>query len=305
MKTTAAAPRRPLAALLLLAVIWGYNWVVMKSALQFAGAAQLGALRTLGGALTLFAVLVLTRRPLRPCEVPATLLLGLLQTTGFTGLIVLALVQGGAGKTAVLTYTMPFWVLLFAWPLLGERIRGAQWAAVGLSLAGLLCILEPWHLHGNMPSMVLALLAGVSWAFSVILAKKLHQRAPDMDLLSFTAWQMLFGSLPIVAAALLIPAPPVQWTGYFLAAVIYNILLANALAWLLWLFALRRLAAGVASMASLLVPVIGVLAAWLELGERPTPQELLGMTLIVAALATLSAVGMRRHLAIDSAMAQE
>jgi drug/metabolite transporter (DMT)-like permease len=102
------------AALLMLTLIWGYNWVVMKLGVQYASPFQFAALRTFLGAAMLFLVLVLTKRPLALKEFPTMLALGLLQTCGFTGLLIWALVSGGAGKTAVLAYTMPFWVMLFA-----------------------------------------------------------------------------------------------------------------------------------------------------------------------------------------------
>ena len=292
-------------ALLLLASIWGYNWVVMKQALVFIGPFQFGALRTFLAAIVLFGVLIAIRRPLRICHLWQVAVIGLLQTSGFTGLIIWALVEGGAGKVAVLTYTMPFWVMVLAWPLLGEKIRGMQWLAAAASIVGLTLILEPWHLHGSLFSNALAVFAGVSWALAVILAKKLHHRAPDMDLLTFTAWQMLLGSLPIMATALMVPAAPIQWTSYLTGALIYNIIACNALAWLLWLYALRLLPAGVASMISLLAPVIGVLAAWLELHEVPSQLEMTGMTLIVSALAIIAINGMRRHEAVDPAIGQE
>ena len=296
---------RAFLALLLLAVLWGYNWVVMKHALEFAGAFQFGALRTSLGALCLLALLMVLRRPMRPREIPALIVLGLLQTSGFTGLIIWALVEGGAGKTAVLTYTMPFWVMVLAWPLLGEKLKGSQWLAAGLSVLGLLFILDPLHLGSDLFSMVLALLAGVFWALSVIVAKKLHQRAPDIDLLSLTAWQMLAGSLPIVVAALLIPAPPIDWSMGFIVDVFYNAVFCNALAWMLWLYALKRLPAGIASMTSMLAPVIGVLAAWWQLNEVPSHGEAIGMVLIGVALVVISIRSMRTREQIDPAMAQE
>lgn len=296
---------KPLGALLLLAVIWGYNWVVMKSALPFIGPFQFAAMRTFFAGLLMLAMLVLLRKPLKPTHLGRTALIGLLQTSGFTGLIVLALVTGGAGKVAVLCYTMPFWVMLLAWPLLGEKIRGLQWAVVASSCAGLLFILEPWHLQGSMLSDSLAIAGGVCWAFSVIAAKKLHKVAPDMDLLSFTTWQMLIGSLPLVAAALLLPAKPIVWTHYLWGAVLYNVVAGNALAWLLWLYALKNLKAGTASMVSLLAPVIGVLSAWLQLGEVPSVSEGTGMALIGLALSLIAYLGMRRHEAPDPAIAQE
>lgn len=70
--------RSALAALALLSVIWGYNWVMMKLALRDAGAFDFAALRTLLGALSLFVLLVWLRRPLRPADARAVFLLGLL-----------------------------------------------------------------------------------------------------------------------------------------------------------------------------------------------------------------------------------
>jgi drug/metabolite transporter (DMT)-like permease len=296
---------RAFAALMLLTVIWGYNWVVMKSALEYAGAFEFAALRTVIGALCLFAVVIYMRKPLRVKEMPTLILLGIMQTSGFTGLLIWALVEGGAGKTAVLTYTMPFWVMVLAWPMLGEKLRGLQWPAALLSTMGMLFILDPLHLGTDTFSMFLAVLSGIFWALSVILAKKLHQRSPDLDLLTLTAWQMFFGSIPLVVVALLVPTAPIQWTPYFIGAVIFNSVFCNALAWLLWLYALQRLSAGVASMSSMLAPVIGVLAAWVQLHEVPSATELIGMTLIAASLVIISMISIRKHTPIDPAMAQD
>jgi drug/metabolite transporter (DMT)-like permease len=305
MHPSRTAVIRAFIALMVLTAIWGYNWVVMKSALEYAGAFQFAALRTVLGAGCLFAVIIYMQKPLRVREMPTLILLGLLQTSGFTGLLIWALVEGGAGKTAVLTYTMPFWVMILAWPLLGEKLRGLQWPAAVLSTMGMLFILDPMHLGADTFSMFLAVMSGVFWAMSVIIAKKLHQREPELDLLTLTAWQMLFGSVPLAIAALMIPAPAIQWTPYFIGAVIFNSVFCNALAWLLWLYALQRLSAGVASMSSMLAPVIGVVAAWIQLNELPSATELIGMALIAASLVIISIISIRKHTPIDPAMAQE
>lgn len=296
-------------ALLSLCVFWGYNWVVMKKALEFSGAFQFAALRTVIGAMFLFVVLLVLRKPLLVKsivkEMPTLIVLGLLQTSGFTGLLIWALVSGGAGKTSILTYTMPFWVMVLAWPLLGEKIKGLQWPAALFSIMGILFILDPLHLGADKFSMSLALLSGVSWASAVIVAKKLHQRSPGLDLLSLTAWQMLFGSIPIAVAAFLVPAPAIQWTPYFIGAVIFNSVFCNAIAWLLWLYALQRLAAGIASMASMLAPIIGVLAAWWQLNEVPNTRESIGMLFIALSLVIISVISIKKQSPIDPAMGQD
>lgn len=292
-------------ALLILTIIWGYNWVVMKQAVQFASPFQFAAIRTFFGSIVLFILIYVTKRPLALKEFPTMLALGLLQSCGFTAVLIWALVEGGAGKTAVLTYTMPFWVMLFAWPMLGEKIQGWQWLAVLFALFGMVLIFDPLHIKSDGFSMFLAVCSGVSWAISAIVSKKLHQRAPHLDLLNLTAWPMFLGSIPVVVIAFILPAQPIQWTQTFVFAVLFNILLSGCLAWVLWLYALQRLQAGVASMASMLAPVIGVIAAWIQLNEVPNTYELIGMVFIALSLVTISGISISKHTQIDPAQGQE
>lgn len=293
------------AALFILTLIWGYNWVVMKLAVQYASPFQFAALRTFLGALMLFIVIALTKRPLALKEFPTMLLLGLLQTCGFTGLLIWALVEGSAGKTAVLAYTMPFWVMLFAWPILGEKVQGWQWLAVVFALFGMTLIFDPLHIKSDGLSMFLAVCSGISWAISAIVSKKLHQRAPHLDLLNITAWQTFLGCIPIIIVALVLPAPPIQWTHTFWMTLIFSMFLSGSLAWVLWAYALQRLPAGSASMATMLAPIIGVISAWLQLGEVPTTMELTGMIFVGLALVLISAITIKKHQAVDVAQGQE
>ncbi|MER1939933.1 EamA family transporter [Castellaniella sp. FW104-16D08] len=282
--TTERQRRLALLALAGMAVGWGYNWVVMKSVLAYVGPFDFSALRTLFGALLLLAVLLVLRRPLKIRAWPRVVLLGILQTGAFSALIQLALLQGGAGKTSILVYTMPFWVVPMAWLAFGERVRGLQWVALALAGAGLMLILEPWSLkQSNLLSEFLAISAGLCWALATIVAKWIRRDAP-MDALPLTAWQMLFGALALCLAAWLVPERPIDPAPYFIGALAYNALIATAIAWFLWLFALQHLSAGLASMSSLGVPVVGVLAGWLQLGEQPGMLELGGMVLIAVAL---------------------
>jgi drug/metabolite transporter (DMT)-like permease len=272
----------PIGALLLLALIWGYSWVVMKIALGYVQPFTFAALRTFLGALALMAVLPLLKRPMRPKAFWPTAFLGVLQTTGFVGLLTWALEDGGAGKTSILTYTMPFWLLLMAWVVLGEKLKAFQWPAVALALAGLVLILSPWRLEGKT-SDFLAIGGALFWAASAVYAKILRRRH-EVDLLSLTAWQMLLGSLPLIAIALFTWEGQPQWTGTFIAALAFVAVLGNALAWVLWLYILNSFRAGTAGLAMLLTPVIGLSSAWIQLGERPGLVEGLGMLAIVVAL---------------------
>lgn len=274
-------------ALILLSLIWGFNWVVMKVALEDCGPFAFGALRTFLGALSLFVVLIVRGGSMLPKALAGVFLLGLLQTTGFIGFMMWALESGGAGKTAVLVYAMPFWTLILARLFLQERFRGVQWLAVFLALSGMVLVFDPWHSHGSLVSEALAVLSGISWAASVVVAKRL-QAGNDTDLLTLTTWQMLFGSLPLVAIAIIEPGPGITWTGSFIGALLYNVIPCNALAFILWLFIVRNLPAGLAGMGSLATPLFGVFCAWALLGEVPGYVAGIGMLLIGAALVLLT-----------------
>ena len=291
-------------ALIALSLIWGYNWVVMKESLRYCSPADFATLRTSIGAAVLFAVLLVQRKSLRPKEIPMTIVLGLLSTTGSIGLVTWALETGGVGKTAVLVYTMPFWVILMAWPILAERIRGMQWITVLLAFSGLLIILEPWNLHSSLFSKIIAVLAGLSWAASAIVAKIMRSRT-EFDLVSLTTWQMIFGAIPMIAVSFMVPSPPIQWTNYFVGALIYSSVVSNSLAVLLWYYILHKLPAGMASLGTLATPVIGVILASIQLGERPSLWEGLGMVLIVAALTLISFLGLVQYRRLKAIIKQD
>jgi drug/metabolite transporter (DMT)-like permease len=282
------------AALAVQTIFLGYNWVVMKVGLQYSDPWPFTALRTTLGAAALFAVLFILRRPLRPCRGFATMLLGLLQTTGMIGLLMWALETGAAGRVSALVYTMPFWTLILAWIFLGERMTGLHWWAAGLSLVGLVLVLDPLQLGGSLLSKGLAIASGVSWAGSAVVARWINKQGP-VDVINLTAWQMLYGSVPLVLIAVLVPSRPIEWSGEFVAALAYNVIPATAISWVLWLYILRVLPAGIAGISTLATPVIGIASAAIQLGERVSPMEAIGMTCILAALLILIVPGLPRR----------
>ena len=177
---------------------------------------------------------------------------------------------------------MPFFLVLLAWPALHEHVSRSGWIALALAAAGLALVLTPLDLAHGFVSKALALTCAVVWAASAVYAKRLRARH-DIDLLALTTWQMFYGSLVLVALSGVVPHH-VHLTRSFVLAMLYVAVPGTGLAWLLWMFMLSRLTAGVAGISSLLTPVIGVLSAWLQLGERPGTLEIIGMCCIVVAL---------------------
>ncbi|MDE1982081.1 MAG: EamA family transporter [Betaproteobacteria bacterium] len=280
----------PQLALVVLSLIWGYTWVMAKEGLDYAPPLAFAAQRSIGGALALLLVLKWSGRPLRMMAPGSALAIGLVQVAGFTLLQTWALVEGGAGKTAVLIYTMPIWTLLLAWWFLDERIRGTQWMAAATTLAGLLLIIEPWDLQASPLSKLLGVLAALCWAIGTILVKRLRARQ-TVDLLNLTTWQMVVGAVVLAGFAAVVPEPSTRWSPHFLEILGFMSVASTALCWWLWIYILDRVPAWEASLSVLGTPVVALLSSrWLT-DERFRLPELLGIALIGSGLVLLGLLG--------------
>ncbi len=263
----------------------------LKIGVEYCPPFTFAALRSLPGAILLLALAAILRRPLGLKAPRYTIPLGILQTSGFIGLTIAALVAGGAGRTAILANTWQFWILLMAWPILDERLHGSQWLSVALALAGLVLIVAPWNLHGIVSSL-LALAGAVCWAAGSIVAKLLRRRH-QVDLLALTGWQTLFGSILLVLVAVFVEGESPEWSSAFIWSLLYALLVGTCLASFLWLYVLREMPASIAGLGTMATPVVGLLFSWALLGEQPTGLEVVGMVAILAGSALLFARAVR------------
>ncbi|WP_374654431.1 DMT family transporter [Dongia sp.] len=305
MTRTSPLPRwQALVLIATLSLIWGYNWVMMKVAVTYAPPFAFAAIRFLGGAIVLMATLKLMGRSLRFREMKSRwriiTLIGLLQTALCFGLVTWALSTGAAGRSAVLNYTMPLWVLVFSVLLLKERVPGVQWGAAALALSGIVLISVDGGRSGSLLAVLLALGAGLTWGLGVVVTKRATRSAP-MDPLALPAWQMLAGAIMLCVVALIVPEAPIDWSPAFVTALLYNIGPATPLAYVIWFTLLNRLDAGLASLGILLTPLLGLLLSTLQLGERPGLAEGVGMGLILVAIAGLGWASGRQARKIRSA----
>jgi drug/metabolite transporter (DMT)-like permease len=197
-----------------------------------------------------------------------------------------AMVELSISEGTLLVYTMPIWAMLLSWPLLGARPRPREIAALLLGVAGIVVLLAG---HGFAPTAVklngiaLALAAAILFAFGSVRAKAPLPLAP----IAQVAWQVGLGCAPMVLFGLAAEQPDFARLSTSGAAVlIYMTLGPMGLCYLTWFAALRRLPASTAALGTLIVPVIGVIAATLLLGEP------LGLREIVAAMLTLGGVAL-------------
>jgi O-acetylserine/cysteine efflux transporter len=276
-------------------VIWGLNFVVMKVGLQGLSPMLMGALRFMLASLPF---LLFVRPPALPWRYVAAY--GLAQGLGQFGFLFLGLQLGmTAGMASVVMQTQAFFTLLLAAPLLGERGKPAQWLGLTVALGGLLMIATA---HGEGPGQmtlvgfVLTLSAAFMWALSNLVAR-LASRVADYQPFPFIVWSSLFPILPFMGLALWSTGPDTvstQLQGLGLnafLAVLYLALLATLLAYTLWTRLLQRHPAAKVTPFSLLVPVVGLWAAWVFFGERPLAQQWAGAGLVLMGLVVNQAGG--------------
>ena len=277
-------------ALVALSLIWGYNFVVMKTVLDYVDPLDFTAARTLLGALSVFAFALLTRQPLVRPPWRVMVLVGVLQTALFSLLIQWALVGADAGRTVVVVYSMPFWLTALAAMFLGEPLGRGRLLILLLAAVGLLLLIQPWAL-AETRGLWLALGAGFIWAVAAVIQRRAPKSA-GQTLLSMTAWQLLLGALVLCLFAILLPSEAPRLEAPLFWSLAYGSLLATGVAWALWLFILERMSAAGAGFSMLLVPVVGLSASWLQLGERPNGASALGAALLIAGLAAFALIGL-------------
>lgn len=269
-------------------VIWGLNFVVMKIGLQGIGPMLLGALRFFAAALPF---LLFVRFPKLSWRY--VMAYGLAQGLGQFGFLFLGLQMGmTAGMASVVMQTQAFFTLLLAVPVLGERARWSQGLGLLVALGGLVLIATA---HGEGPGQmtlagfVLTLSAAFMWAVSNLVAR-LASRVADYEPFPFIVWSSVFPIVPFTALALWMDGPARVWeqlTGLSLPAVLAVLFLAwlaTLLAYTLWTQLLKRHPAGRVTPFSLLVPVVGLSAAWVFFDEWPLFQQWLGAGAVLLGL---------------------
>ncbi|MEY8879766.1 MAG: EamA family transporter [Leptothrix sp. (in: b-proteobacteria)] len=289
VSTAAAMSRADYLRALVVVVIWGSNFVVMKLGLIGLNPMLLGALRFAAASLPWVFILRAPRLPWR--HVAAY---GLLQGLGQFGLLFTALQLGmPAGMASVVMQTQAFFTLLLAGPVLGERVQRHQALGLVLAAGGLVLI---GAAHGEGPGQmtligfVLTVGAGLMWASSNLVVRLAGRINADYDPVAFIAWSSLMPVLPFLAlsawgigaAATWQQLRGIGWTG--LGVVLFLGWLATLLAYSLWTRLLKRHPVARVAPFSMLVPLIGLLAAWLAFGERLNLLQWIGTGAVMAGL---------------------
>jgi drug/metabolite transporter (DMT)-like permease len=271
---------------LLIGLIWGFNWVAARIILTELGPWALRAIGIGLGTFTLFAAAAVGRVPLiiPRSERSKILIAGFFNVAIFNVCSAYAQVYGTTSRAIVIAYSMPIWASLLARIMLKEELTAIKLVALGLCAAGLAILIGPLARTGFPLGAFLALGCAWSWAAGTVYLKRAKIAAPT---LAAAAWQLLFGWLILVTGMLWFEGLPQLWSlpTHIAVWIGYNGFIGMGLAYFLWFVVVERLPAMTASLGSLLVPVVGVIgSAWL-VGERPNLSDAIGFALIFSAAA--------------------
>jgi len=280
---------RSLVPIVVLTLLWGCNWPILKLGVTEMAPLTFRAYTLPFAGLGLLAIAKASGESIRiPRGLwPVVIVLALFNITGWNGLILFGVQQMPAGRSAILAFTMPVWATLVSLMVLHEPVSRRKALGLALGMGGMLVLLadDLTAIKGTPFGALMILGAAIVWAIGTVLLRRLRPPIPQN---AMAGWMMIVGWVPLVIAApLLDPGwlshiPNLSATAWF--AVLYNIVLAGTIAHWAWFTLARTLPVAVSSLSSLPVPVVGVFAGMIVLGERPGPAEWIALALVVTAL---------------------
>ncbi|HSX72462.1 MAG TPA: EamA family transporter, partial [Pseudomonas sp.] len=192
-----------------------------------------------------------------------------------------------AGLSSLVLQSQVFFTVLIAAVLLGERPSARAVAGLLLAAGGLVLIGLQRPLGDSLLAFALVIAAALAWAFSNIATK----RSGASDMLRLICWVSLVPVLPLLGLSWVFEGPQamgtalehLSWRG--IGALLYIAFLATTVGFAIWSFLLRRYPASLVTPFALAVPVSGLLAGWLLLGEALTVQGWLACALVFGGLA--------------------
>ncbi len=245
--TAAASPAEPavggaavhsrsaaLVLLVLLSLVWGFHWVVVKVGLDYMPPFTYAGLRVGAGLATMVVLLGAQRRLRLPARSDLSIVVsvGLGQIAAGVLIMNLALQVVPAGRSAVLVYSMPLWVAVLLAAFFGVRLRRAEIVGLALGITGILALLNPaaidWSAPGEVLGTVALLLNAVLWAAVTIHVRRHHWTANPLEL---QPWQLLVAFVPLAILALALePGRSIRWEPVTVLILLFSGPLATAFA---------------------------------------------------------------------------
>ncbi len=271
--------------MLLVCLIWGFNFSITKSAFDQLPPLAFTAIRFAVASVLLWLVLRVVEGPARlpPRAMKPLLILGLVGNTCYQLAFMLGLARTTASNSALILSTVPTVVAVFAGVLGLERITTRMRWGIALGMLGVVLVIATRGVafdSGTFSGDLLSLLAVLCWAGYTVGLRKVPQ---GVSALRVTAITTIAGTPGLVLAGLpevrRLDWGAVDTTAWL--AVAYASVLSLVVAYLLWNRSVKNIGGTRTAIYMCLTPIVAVLAAWLLLGERPHPLQGIGAGFII------------------------
>jgi len=280
--------REDIVLLIVVVLVWGLTWPVNKVILASLPPLWMAAVRSAIATLALFVIAIFRGRLVRPCraDVPVLLSITLLHMVGFVILSYVGLQLLPTGRSVVLAYTTPLWVIPGASLFLKERLTARRGVGATMGLLGLVALFNPaafdWGDRRAVLGNIAIVGAALLWAANILHIRGHKWRSSPFELVP---WETLLATLILTPIAFASSSfPEVEWNVPLILLLLYSAVLGTALAYWAIATASRNLPAAVTSLGLLATPVVSVLVATFWLGET------LSLSLVVAIVLILGGV---------------
>ncbi|MEM9746043.1 MAG: EamA family transporter [Actinomycetota bacterium] len=267
----------------LIAALIGLNFTIIKFALDDTTPLLLAGMRTVigGTALLSFAVIRGERLPTTARDLAKILVVSFSITTVSSAFLILGIDRVPAGVGSLISSTMPLFTALLSFGLLRTRMSGAAAAGLVVGFAGTAVLASP-SLSGDAAAVGIGLLvlSAIAWAFGTV-----FMRWKDFSHLSpivIVGVQLYMSAAVLIPTALIVEGTAdTEVTGRLVGAVLYAAIPANAVTFALMAYVTQRASPTQAAASAYLIPVFGVLFAWLLRDEVLGTTEFAGGVLVV------------------------
>jgi drug/metabolite transporter (DMT)-like permease len=281
--------RQQLIILVLLTLVWGLNWPIMKLGVTDYPPLTFRALSIWLGIPVLALGLVVLKVPFRIARKDWPQLLWLAATNMFVwhACIILAVKTLSSGRAAILGYTMPIFSAVIGALVFSAVLSRRGWVGVGAAAVGVALLL--WHeftgMAGKPAGVALALLAAATWALGTQLLRRTRIEAPT---LAISFWMTVMTAVVLSVPAVVFEQPQWKVPGSATAwAIGYNAVLIFGYAHAAWFYLARGLPPVASTLSVMFIPVLGVFSGALWLGEVLHWQDWAAVVLMVVAIASV------------------
>lgn len=281
---------RQLAALVLLTLMWGVNWPIMKFSLRELSPLYFRALTMTCGSIFLYAWYRAQGMRLVPAgksEWRDIVRLGAFNILGWHTFSIFGVKELASGRAAVLGFTMPIWTVVLGVLFFGEKLTHRTVVAV-IAVAAAITLLassEFTTITGRPQGIAWMELAAVCWAIGTLLIRRAHLTLTTEAL---TIWSMILSSICLWLIAFAAePWPSWSFSGGMWLALAYGVFINYGFAQTMWTGLARHLPPATSAMSIMAIPLVGTLSATLLIGEVPHWQDWAAIFFVTVAIAAV------------------